>query len=348
MGAVLFSALLSLAAAFLVTYLITPFLAKKLEVRGLVGIDMNKASKPKVSEMGGIAVMLGFSFGITTAIFLFSYLSLIQINLTVLLAGFSTILLVGFLGMVDDLIGWKQGIRQWQHALVPLFAALPLMAIKINNPPMVLPFIGLLPPEFILPVFGAVSFGILYSLVLVPLGVTGASNAFNMLAGLNGLEAGLGIICSATLFAVSYLDLSAGYGSVEAIIMLAAIIGALLAFFLFNRYPAKIFGGDSLTLMVGASIGSAAIIGNMEKIGVIVMLLFFIELAFKARHRFKSECFGMPQDDGTLKADPKGGSLTQWVMRRGRFTEKQVVSIILGMQLVVSAFTVALFWFRLL
>jgi UDP-N-acetylglucosamine--dolichyl-phosphate N-acetylglucosaminephosphotransferase len=304
-----------------------PFLISRMRERGLVGRDMNKPNKPKISEMGGIGVIFGFCFGVMVAIFLATYLKMVEFNLTVLLAGFSTIALIGFLGIVDDLIGWKKGIEQWQHALIPLFAALPLMAVKVGFTEMVFPIIGI------------VSFGIFYSLLVVPVGITGAANAFNMLAGLNGLEAGLGILASATLLAIAFF-----YGSPEAVILLAAILGALIAFLRFNWFPARVFPGDSLTLMIGATLAAACIIGNMEKLGVLVMALFFIELLIKAKNRFKSECFGIPQSDGTLKSPPGGGSLTHWVMRRGRFTEKQVVSVLLFMQLLVCISVFSLFW----
>lgn len=317
---------LAVIASFAVTYMIIPFFIFRMHFRKLTGKDMNKLQKPEIAEMGGIPVIFGFAFAIMAAIFCFTYLGFAELNLTALLAAFATVILIGFLGVVDDLIGWKKGIRQWQHALVPVFAALPLMALNVGTTEMYIPFLG------------AFSFGIFYSLILVPVGVTGASNATNMLAGMNGLEAGLGIIISASAMVIAVF-----YGAIESAIIMAAMLGALIAFLRFNWHPAKIFPGDSLTLMVGASLAAAAIIGNMEKIAILLMILFFIELGFKARHRFQSECFGIPQKDGTLKARPEGGSLTQWVMRRGRFTEKQVVLIILGMQVVVSAFTFAVF-----
>lgn len=338
---------LAMVSSFAVTGRVLPVLIRRMKRRGLTGKDMNKFGKPEVAELGGIGVILGFSFGIMLAIFAATYFGLAELNLTVLLAGFATIVLVGFLGIVDDLIGWKQGIRQWQHALVPLFAALPLMAIKISNPPMVLPFIGLLPAEF--QILGiVVSFGFLYSLILVPLGITGASNAFNMLAGFNGLEAGLGVLVSGTMLLISGIDILKGVGSIEAMVLLGAILGALIAFLRYNWYPARIFGGDSLTLIIGASVAAVAIIGNMEKIAIVLIALFFVELVFKAKHKFQSECFGVPQEDGTLKADPKGGSLTQWVMRQGKFTEKQVVGLILGMQFIVCIFAFLIFFANML
>lgn len=312
-------------AAFVITMLIVPFIIKRFKERKIVGRDMNKLEKPEVAEMGGITVLLGFSFAMMLAIFLFSYLGFFQsLNLTALLAGFITIVLVGFLGIVDDLIGWKKGIRQWQHALIPLAAALPLMALNVGSDYIVLPFVG------------AMTVGILYSLVIVPLGITSAANATNMLAGMNGLEAGLGIINTLIILIIAAMRFQ-----VEAAILMAAMLGALIAFMRFNWFPAKIFPGDSLTLMVGAGIASAVIIGDMERIGIALFAIYFIELGFKAKHFFQTECFGIPQKDGTLKADPRGGSLTHWIMRRGKFTEKQVVGIILMMQVII-AFTVYL------
>ena len=75
-----------------------------------------------------------------------------------------------------------------------------------------------------------------------------------------------------------------------------AMIGALIGFLLFNWFPAKIFGGDSLTLMIGANLAVMSIIGNMETIGVIIMVLFFVEFLIKAKYKFQSECFGIPQN----------------------------------------------------
>jgi len=326
--------LVSMAAifslSFAVCFAVVPILMKRMGKRGLVGIDMNKIHKPKIPELGGIAVWLGFSAGIMLSIFFYSYFAYNGLNLTILLAGFSTIAIVGFLGLVDDLIGWRKGMRQWQHALVPMFAALPLMALNINNPAFYIPFIGY------------VGLGVYYSLLLVPIGITGASNATNMLAGFNGLEAGLGILIIGTLTALAVTT-----GATEAVIIGVALLGALFAFLYFNKFPSKVFGGDSLTLMTGAGIAAMAIIGDLEKLGILLLALFFVELVFKARHKFQSECFGIPQKNGTLKADPRGGSLTQWVMRQGKFTETKVVLIILSMQAIICLIVFFLSFFKL-
>ena len=342
MPLVIASLLLSFFLAFLVTTKVLPFMILRMKARRITGIDVNKYEKPKVAEMGGICVWLGFSAGIIASIFVFSYLKWIEIDLTFLLAGFTTTVMVGFLGVIDDLIGWKTGIRQWQHALIPVFAALPLMAIKASNPPIMLPFYGFVPAEYVIPFVGVVSFGLIYSLIFVPVGVTGASNAANMLAGLNGLEAGLGAIISATMLAVALTQ-----GKMEAAIVSIAMLGALIAFLRFNWYPARVFGGDSLTLMIGASIATSAILGNIEKIGVLLLAIYFVELALKMRFNMQKEGFGIPAKDGTLHAPKQIASVTHIVMRMGNFTEKRIVEIILAMQAAVSIFVFSMSYFKL-
>jgi UDP-N-acetylglucosamine--dolichyl-phosphate N-acetylglucosaminephosphotransferase len=342
----MFSLLVTLIVSFFSAYFITnyflPLLVSRMKKRKIVGIDMNKFDKPKISEMGGICVWLGFSTGIIASIFMFSYLKWIDINLGFVLAGLSTVAMVGFLGVIDDLVGWKNGIRQWQHALIPVFAALPLMAVKVTNPPVILPLIGFVPAEYVIPFFGAVSFGVIYSLIFVPVGVTGASNAANMLAGLNGLEAGLGSIILGTLMVIAL-----GTGQIEAAVVSIAMLGALIAFLRLNWFPAKVFGGDSLTLMIGATVAIASILGNMEKIGILLMAMYFAELVLKGRFRMQKESFGIPTKKGYLRPPSYTASMTHVVMRLGRFTEKQVVAILLGMQLAISLLVFSLSYFRL-
>jgi UDP-N-acetylglucosamine--dolichyl-phosphate N-acetylglucosaminephosphotransferase len=308
--------------------IIMPGFIDRMHKQGFLGKDMNKFDKRKVAELGGVIVFLGFSFAIFGAIFLATYLNIFEIKLSLLLGGFSTIAMIAFIGFIDDVIGWKKGIRQWQHALFPVVAALPLMAISVSNTTMFFPFIG------------AINFGIFYSLIIIPIGITCASNAFNMLAGFNGLEAGQGIILTGTLTLIAFLS-----GEITAMILGLGMIGALLGFLKFNWFPAKIFGGDSLTLMVGANLAVMSIIGNMELIGVMLFTLFFIEFLIKAKHKFQSECFGLPNKKGILKANPKGGSLTQFILKKP-MKEWQVTLSILGIQLLIGAIAFTFWWFR--
>lgn len=318
-------------AAFLVAYFSFPFFIRRMHLQKISWKDFNKKEgSPHVAGMGGVIVLLSFVFAIMVALFLRAYVGAFHgIDLLSILAAMLTIILVGVIGIVDDVIGWTKGIRQYQHALFPIFAAFPLMVLPqtIGNTGVDAPFVGF------------VNFGIVYALLLVPIAVTGASNAANMLAGLNGLEGGMGL-----LNALAVLIVALVLGRMEVAILMVGLIGAILAFLVYNWTPAKIFPGDSFTLMMGAAIASACVIGNMEKIGIMVFGLYFVELILKGRTKMQAQSFGIIQSDGTLKSPEKIGSLTHVVMRMGRFTEKQVVLIILGMQLVIIAITLILFW----
>ena len=79
------------------------------------------------------------------------------------------------------------------------------------------------------------------------------------------------------------------------------MVASLAAFFIFNRSPAKIFPGDTLTYSVGALIAIIAITANIEKIAIIIFIPYFIELILKLRGKFQKESFAQLNKDGSLK-----------------------------------------------
>ena len=95
-------------------------------------------------------------------------------------------------------------------------------------------------------------------------------STFNFLAGYNGLEASQGIIILSALAFVTYITKNA-WLSLIALFMVASLI----AFYIFNKYPAKVFPGDSGTLLIGGSI--ACIIILTQRIELIFLtVLFFL------------------------------------------------------------------------
>ena len=92
-------------------------------------------------------------------------------------------------------------------------------------------------------------FGVSLGVADVPLTllwVVAVTNAFNLIDGLDGLAAGVGVIVSATLAAVSIYSLDVAAG-----LILCAVGGALLGFLRYNFPPASIFLGDSGSLLLG-------------------------------------------------------------------------------------------------
>lgn len=324
--------IISVIAAFVATYFLTPYFIRYFKAIKLIGIDLHKKGKPVVPTSVGIPVTTGILAGLFIFIALetFAVKSLGAVNLTNLLAVITSIMIIAFVGIFDDLNisrrkvmnekGGERDIRvglpQWLKPLLTLPAAIPLMAVNAGVSTLTVPF------------FGSVNFGLAYPLLIVPIVVVIASNIINMIGGFNGVEIGMGLIYT---FALGIFALR--LGNFSAVIFLVTF-AALLGVWKFNFFPAKILPGDSLTYLLGSVVAAGVIIGNMEKIGIIVMVPFLIEAILKARSGFKASSLGKLRPDGRL--DPPYGkniySLTHVIMNLGKFTEKQVVLIMMIIQ----------------
>ncbi|MGQ9760008.1 MAG: MraY family glycosyltransferase [Candidatus Methanomethylicaceae archaeon] len=244
---------------------------------------MNKLTHPEVAEMGGIPLMGGIVTGILVYIAVNSFLlGQFSINLP-LFTMLSTVLIIAFVGVVDDLLGWKIGLKQWQKPLLTIPAALPMMVANIGRSTVALPFLG------------NVDLGVFYSLFIVPAGIVGASNGFNMLAGYNGLEAGMGAVIVLVMSYVAYI--TGSWVSMIGVVTFASLI----AFLIFNWYPARIFPGNMFTYMVGAIIACMAILGNMEKLALMLFIPYYMDFILASRGKMKGEAFGKVNSDGSLE-----------------------------------------------
>ena len=279
---------ITLLVAFLITIILLPKFIKRAKEMGLVGKDMNKYDKPEVAEAGGVVPMFGFLFAILFYIFLKTFFFGTEVHLIEIFVIVITVLLAGFIGFVDDIFGWKRGLGRIQKPIFTLVMAIPLMVINAGQSYMFLPIIG------------KVDFGLLFPLVIIPIGFIGATNGFNMLAGYNGLEAGMGAIILATMGFIAFYFNGMTWLAMVSFVGVATLIG----FLIFNWCPAKIFPGDSLTYMIGAFIAAVAIMGNMEKIAIILFIPFILDailsLMPEVRGRDKVEAFGKVNPDNTL------------------------------------------------
>src|SRR3989338_1573857 len=313
--------------SFFIVLITTPwwinhFLKKiHLEVK-----DQNKEGTPLVTLSGGIPVLSGILAGILFFIFIRTFspvdsgLILDAKNLSAIFAALISLSIITFIGFLDDLVienkDNSSGLKQWQKPFLTVFAAVPLIAVSLGTTQMGLPFIGV------------IDFGILYPLLLVPIGVVGASNMVNMLAGFNGLETGMGIIYLGSLGLFAYHQ----HEYVAALLALVSF-AALLAFFFYNKTPAKILAGDSLTYLLGGVLAIIAIIGNLERAALILSIPFFIEFILKARSNFKAQTYCYWKD-GKIhsKSGKKIYSIPHLFTRTGRFTEKQIVWIMIAIE----------------
>lgn len=300
-----------------------PSWIKKIKKAGLTGSDVHKLDKKPVSEMGGVMVLLSFIIGtiLYVAVRIFVYKS--NQNITFILAMLTAVLIAGIIGIIDDVLGWKIGLRQYQKPLLTLLVAAPIVAVDAGTRIMHFPF------------FGAVDLGIIYPLIIIPILILFGTNSFNMIAGYNGLEAGQGIIILGAISIISYLQ-GVSWVSVIALCMIASLLG----FWIYNRYPSKIFPGDTLTYSVGALSATLMIFADLEKFFLILFIPYFIEFLLKLRGKFQKESFSNIKDNNTLslRYDKIYGleHLAIFVLNKIKFkaTEKKVVYSIHGLQLV--------------
>lgn len=289
--------IIPLAVSFIVTFLIVPIWVKRARLIGLVGRDINKYDKPEVAEVGGIAVIAGFVLGVLSYIAIETFTFDVAMNLTSIFALLSVILILAFVAMVDsllatkvklgdnpDMLGWRAGLRKKYRLLLCFFAAVPLIAINAGV------------SEVSIPLLGEVQLGLLYPLVLIPLGVLATSTTFNFLAGFNGLEASQGVIILSGLSFVAYMT-----GSAWLALIGLVMVFSLIAFLFFNRFPAKVFPSDVLTYPVGGMIAIIAILGNIEKIAIFFFIPYIAEVLLKCRGKLKKQSFGKPNKDSSLE-----------------------------------------------
>ena len=319
------------AISFLVVWFLTPWLIRYLRKINLVVKDMNKEGTPLGPLSGVLAVLAGFLAGMMIFIFFRTFFpdgGAIVINgdsLPLMFAAMISIVLIAFVGFVDDLLIKRSGessygLRQWQKPLLTLTAAVPLMVINAGNKFM------------FFPILGKIDIGLIYPLVLIPIGVVGAANMVNMLAGFNGMETGMGIVYIGMLGLYTYVN--GGY-----IASLTALVSfvSLIAFYYYNKYPAQILPGDSLTYLLGALIAVIAIIGNVEKAALIISIPFFIEFFLKLRGKFRKQSYGCYKNGKVHSMYDKIYSITHIFTRTGKFTEKQIGYFMILIQLIFSS-----------
>lgn len=104
----------------------------------------------------------------------------------------------------------------------------------------------------VLPVLGSVDLG-WGVLVLAALAVVAASNAVNLTDGVDGLAAWCSVLVFSALWA-----LALHLGAHSAAILSAALVGGVLAFLVYNWWPARVFMGDTGALALGCALAAVA------------------------------------------------------------------------------------------
>ena len=223
--------------ALLICYIAIPKLihfAQKLKLLDTAG----DRSSHKVSTpfFGGIAIFTGV---ICSLLFWSHNFENIQFILV-------SILIVFIVGLIDDLraiSAFKKLIGQILATLVLIF----LGDLQIDSMHGVLGVHDL-------PIWASVSFTIFVVIVII--------NGFNLIDGIDGLAGGLGLISSLSFGVIAII-----IGQVDIALIAFSLSGALVGFLKFNIFPARIFMGDTGSLVVGMILSVLAI--NCIKYGLV-------------------------------------------------------------------------------
>ena len=232
------------ATIFLLSIL-SVHVSRKINLKnGIIGKDINKQDQRILPEAAGIALLVPLWFASLAIILLyFNQFNLFYFIFALTVSGFA------FVGLMDDTK------HKFMMKTTPwLFRAVPIAFISL--------------------IFGAVHFHNPLWAIVIALFIAGLASLENTFAGLNGWEVGSGFIISifVTLIVSTSLD-------PNLVLLSLALNGMILGLLFWNRYPAKVFPGDSGTLFIGAAI-AALLVMNQRVDMIILGTLFFLPHAF--------------------------------------------------------------------
>ncbi|KAI9364851.1 glycosyl transferase family 4-domain-containing protein [Zopfochytrium polystomum] len=191
------------------------------------------------------------------------------------LSGLLSLFSMLFLGFVDDVVDIRWRVKIW----MPLIASIPLLMVYFvtyNGTHMVVPvalraFVGA----------KIVDLGVFYYIYLGCLAIF-STNAINIIAGVNGVEAAQSIVIAAAIalndaLQILTTDLSTTHEShLTSLYFLLPLIGVSAGFLKHNWYPAKVFGGDTYVYFAGMTFAVVGVLGRFTK----TVLLFMIPQMF--------------------------------------------------------------------
>lgn len=112
--------------------------------------------------------------------------------------------------------------------------------------------------------------------LLSVLAIVGTSNAVNLTDGLDGLAAGsVGVASMGCLIIAMWISATPLTHSVA--VMSAVLVGVCFAFLHYNYPPAKVFMGDTGSLLLGGILGSCAVMLRAELLLILLGGIFVIE-----------------------------------------------------------------------
>ena len=219
----MYSIILAFITAFLLTFRVIPSIIHLARIKKLYDVpDERKSHLEVVPNLGGIAIFAGLLFSIILWS-PFQYLG----DLQYVLASFIIIFLIGAKDDIEPISPYKKFVAELFSASIIVFFA----NIRITS------FYGILGIEQI-PYILSIVFTLFVILAII--------NAFNLIDGVDGLAGSIGVVV-AFVFGFWFYKVD----RIELAVVSFSMMGSIIAFLYYNYSPAKIFMGDTGSLLLG-------------------------------------------------------------------------------------------------
>lgn len=288
-----------LIIAFLIsgvtTLLVTPVIMK-------LAVKLNAVDEPdgrrKIHNgikpsMGGIAIFIGAAAG-------FLYLQPVHEHLSAIIIGACIMILTGIL---DDIFEFR--------ALYKLIGQISAALVVVSS--------GLLIEKLTIPFMGTVYLGN-FGIIITILWIVAASNAINLIDGLDGLAAGVSAIGLSSILVMGLIDYR-----IIVVYLSIILIGSSVGFLYHNFYPSKIFMGDTGALFLGYSIAIVSMLGLFKNVAFFSFIVPIIVIAIPVLDTVYAIIRRFLNNEGIATADKK--HIHYKLLEMG-YTHRQAVLII--------------------
>src|SRR5262245_22947190 len=259
--------------AFFLSLAFSPIIRRFAFIIGAVDLPgERKIHSVPIPRIGGLVVALSFALTLFVA---WGIGKLIPSNLIVDLTSWWPVLIgatIVFLGGAYDDV---RPLPAWGKFAIQGIGAITIIALGVR-----IDHVSLL---------GSDSVNLAaFALPITFLWIVGITNAFNLIDGLDGLAVGLGSIAAATCATLFLLR-----GETQDALVLFIVLGSLLGFLPHNFNPARMYLGDSGSMLIGYLLAVTAIVGTQKTataVAVFVPLLILglpiIDTLFSMIRRF--------------------------------------------------------------
>ncbi len=314
-------ALLLFCCALIATLLTVPLASKIAWKVGAVDYPSRRRVNTKPTpRMGGIAVMLGLVVAFVAWALLSQALGWAPVDTFLKIDDISLwgviIAIVGMfaVGIIDDAVQLT--------ALNKFFWQIVAASVATAS--------GVVIGDIVNPITGdLLSLGV-FAYPLTVLFLVSFANIINLIDGVDGLASGITAICGVALFAISV-----SVGHFAAAVLAAALVGATIGFLRWNFNPAKIFLGDSGSLLLGFSLGVIALLLNAGQTSLTMLCVPIIMVGVPILDTFAA--IVRRTRVGVSIGTPDKGHIHHRLLSRG-FGQKTLVIIIYAFTVLLCLF----------